>query len=148
MKETKIVHENEKKYDYPFLDSLSEDHTELAKSISEKIPQWKNWMNQELKKPEITEAILQSIDYVSAKEMAQIIENWVKEIADDLEANPDRNIIILRGVGDSKGYFEEMVYQQLPESLKNRVALRGNEQTNNDLSTLTRDFDSFIKTDF
>jgi hypothetical protein len=132
---------------YPFLTTLAADHPELAKSISDTIPQWREWMNTHIQHPKATEAILNSIDYISLEEMAQIIQDWGKEIVKVLTENPERKIVILSGVGGSQQYFAQKVYQQIPENLQSRVSVDEGENRNR-LGAMTRDFDSFIKTDF
>jgi hypothetical protein len=140
--------EEQDRHTYPFLAGLAEDHPQLAQEVTAKLPQWKQELGTYIGNTQAPEAMLQAMDYVSVKEMAEIVQGWVTEVQDLLHADPDRKIVFIKGIGGSQRYFAELVYKQLPPELQSRVTVLGDDRSGNDITRLPRDFDTFVKTDF
>jgi len=63
-----------------FMQQLSEDHPELALEILSRIPEWLHAVDNKSGIDGFGEAILNKMDYISKKEIAEFIDSIAEEV--------------------------------------------------------------------
>ncbi len=109
---------------YRFLAALAEDYPEIAKVISERIPEWRQKVDAALGLEGFADQILQTVEYKTKKDELAFCQRVATQITKDLESYPNKKICFIQWGGrGSEPYFHKLILEQVPAELKQRIVI-------------------------